>query len=93
MQYNPEKNSPVKLNLETIKDGLNPKQLDKIKYECNLLRKSIQELMYIAPHLFNNGVTSANTKIVEPKITIFTPSKKSQEWVEDNYTEYDNYDV
>jgi len=43
--------------------NLSKKQLDRIQYECNLLKLSPQQLYIIAPHLFHEGVTSANTEI------------------------------
>jgi hypothetical protein len=44
---------------------LSQKQQSRIEYECNLLRVNAEQLYYIAPHLFHEGVTAANTKIEE----------------------------
>lgn len=42
---------------------LSEKQLSRIKYECNLLRMTVSELYIVAPHLFHEGVTAANTVV------------------------------
>jgi hypothetical protein len=44
---------------------LSEKQLSRIKYECSLLRMAISELYIVAPHLFHEGVTAANTVVSE----------------------------
>lgn len=44
---------------------LSKKQMSKIEYECNLLRITIQQLYIVAPHLFHEGITAANTVISE----------------------------
>lgn len=44
---------------------LSKKQMSKIEYECNLLRITIQQLYVVAPHLFHEGITAANTVISE----------------------------
>lgn len=41
---------------------LSKKQMDKIQYEAMLLRMSEQQLYVIAPHLFNENITAANTE-------------------------------
>jgi len=45
---------------------LSKKQMDRVKYEAMLLKISPQQLYNIAPHVFNEGITAANTKIEEP---------------------------
>jgi hypothetical protein len=45
--------------------SLSKKQMSKIEYECNLLRITIQQLYVVAPHLFHEGVTAANTVVSE----------------------------
>lgn len=47
---------------------LSKKQMDKITYESMLLRMTPQQLYIIAPHLFEEGITSANSKVdaIEP---------------------------
>lgn len=101
MTFNPEKNAPIKINLERIKLGLSQEQLQKIKYECDLLRKDIQELLYIAPHLFTEGVTAANTvvikekkkpEVVEETLEGFKPSEESQNPYGGYYPDYNSYD-
>ena len=42
--------------------NLSEKQIKKIKYECDLLRMNIQQLYVVAPHLFVENITSANTE-------------------------------
>ena len=64
MTHDPEKNAPVKLNISRIQQGLSKKQMTKIEYECDLLRVDVQKLVYMAPHLFNEGVTAANTVVI-----------------------------
>lgn len=44
---------------------LSKKQMSKIEYECNLLRITIQQLYVVAPHLFHEGITAANTVVSE----------------------------
>jgi hypothetical protein len=67
-EWNPEKNSPVKIDLNTLSKGLTKRQMDKIKYACDLLRRSpqkpltLEELLVVAPFLFQNGITEANTE-------------------------------
>jgi hypothetical protein len=41
---------------------LSKKQMDKIEYESMLLRMSPQQLYVVAPHLFVENITSANTE-------------------------------
>lgn len=65
MTFNPEKNAPSKIDMARLKEGLSTNQMAKIKYECNLLGKDVQELLYLAPHLFTEGRTSAHTKVIE----------------------------
>lgn len=62
---NPEKYAPRKIDPIKLKEGLSQKQMKRIAYECMLLKKDVQELLYIAPHLFNEGITSANTPVTE----------------------------
>ncbi len=63
--HDPEKYSPQKLDIKRIQEGLSNRQMSKIQYECDLLRMDIQKLLYVAAHLFNEGVTASNTKIIE----------------------------
>ena len=101
MTHNPEKNAPVKINIERIKQGLSSRQMSKIKYECDLLRKDVQELLYVAPHLFTEGTTAANTTVIEeekkPEVSEeksgFKPSVESQNPYGGLYSDYDNYDI
>lgn len=70
MSFDPEKNAPRKLDMEQLQKGLSKKQMDKVQYECDLMRMEPQRLLQIAPHLFNENVTAANTTIEpEPYIT------------------------
>ena len=46
---------------------LSKKQMDKITYEAMLMRMSPQQLYVVAPHLFIENITAANTVIEEPK--------------------------
>jgi hypothetical protein len=46
---------------------LSVKQMDRIKYESNLLQCSIQTLYTIAPYLFQENITAANTESKEPE--------------------------
>ena len=41
---------------------LSKKQVKRIKYECDLLKMSPQQLYVVAPHLFVENITSANTE-------------------------------
>jgi len=45
--------------------NLSEKQLSRIRYECNLLKMSVQQLYIVAPHLFHEGITAANTAVSE----------------------------
>jgi hypothetical protein len=53
--------------------NLSQKQISRIRYECQLLKRSPQELQVIAPWLFIEGVTAANTEVVEPAKVIEKP--------------------
>lgn len=44
---------------------LSKKQMNKITYEAMLLKMSVQQLYIVAPHLFHEGVTAANTVVSE----------------------------
>ncbi len=73
--FNPEKNSPQMFDLAKIQNGLSKKQMDKIQYECMLLRLDLQNdvhrVISIIPHLFTEDRTAANTdsiKEIEIKI-------------------------
>jgi hypothetical protein len=46
--------------------NLSEKQISRIQYECMLMKRAPQELQVIAPWLFIEGVTAANTEVVEP---------------------------
>ena len=48
---------------------LSKKQMEKIQYESMLLRMTPQQLYVVAPHLFNENITAANTKVEEKEIT------------------------
>ena len=76
---NPEKNSPKKFTPETINAGLSKQQQLKILYECELLSVTPQQLLNIAPHLFNEGVTSANTLVTKQPEQIPTPATTSEQ--------------
>lgn len=82
MTYDPEKMAPQKIDVKRIQEGLSKRQMQRIEYECSLLKVDIQKLLYIAPHLFNENITSANTKVIEDK-TKETPTN-----YEDVYGEY-----
>lgn len=41
---------------------LSKKQMDKISYEAMLMKMSVQQLYIVAPHLFNENITAANTE-------------------------------
>jgi hypothetical protein len=90
MNYDPERMSPRTLNVEQLQKGLSQHQMDKIQYECTLLKVTPQQLVHMAPHLFNEGVTSANTSVTESFEK--PPTRKEEEPVESypNYS-YDNY--
>lgn len=67
--------APTKINLNKIHENLSKKQLKRIAYECNLmfpklsLQEAIQKLIFIAPHIFNEGVFSTNSvKTAEPEL-------------------------
>lgn len=51
---------------------LSEKQMARIQYEAMLIKRSVQELYVMAPFLFHEGVTAANTvtKEVEPVVTV-----------------------
>lgn len=62
--FNPEAYSPRKLDLTKLKSlGLSKNQMMKINYECDLLRVAIEQLVNLAPYMFVEGVTAANTAI------------------------------
>jgi hypothetical protein len=49
----------------TIK--LTEKQMNKIKYECNLLRMSMEQLYHVAPFMFDNEILDVPLPVYEPK--------------------------
>ena len=48
-----------------MKIQLSQKQMNRIEYESMLLKTSPEQLYYIAPHLFHEGITAANTEAKE----------------------------
>lgn len=80
MTFDPNKYNPTKVDISKLKNGLSKLQMNKIAYECDLLRVDIERLIYLAPFLFIEGVTTANTKITNSKI----------ETIQD-LDDYDNY--
>lgn len=64
---------------------LSKKQLDKIKYESMLLRVSPESLYVIAPHLFHEGITAANTEVKPSYSQQFEElSKQAAEFLKDD---------
>ena len=68
-KHNPEKYAPQKFDLNKLKMHLSQKQIKRIEYECLLLKKTIEEMLIIAPFLFTEGITASNTNEtkIEPK--------------------------
>ncbi len=64
----PEKNSPKKIDIPKLKLGLSKSQYSKIAYECDLLRINMDKLISLAPFLFIDGITAANTSIISEPI-------------------------
>ncbi|MEI7670437.1 MAG: hypothetical protein WCJ33_10185, partial [Pseudomonadota bacterium] len=52
--YDPSKNDPKKISIENLKDGISERQTKRITYEAMLLRKTPQDLLVIAPFLYQN---------------------------------------
>jgi hypothetical protein len=50
-----------------MQQGLNARQLERVDYECDLLRMTKEQLIYVAPWLFCNGITASNTVAYEDK--------------------------
>lgn len=65
MVFDANKNNPKMLDLDRLSKGLSKEQLAKINYEADLLRMGMETLMKVAPFLFNEGVTAANTKVIK----------------------------
>ncbi len=80
-----DKYAPIKINLQKIKEGLSENQMKKIMYECDLLMVSPNDLIYIAGHLFNEGITASNTYIILGSSVPVTDYK-----IEADYSSYDN---
>lgn len=76
--------APQKIDIQKIQQGLSKKQMSKIQYECDLLRVDPQKLMYIAPHLFNEGITSSNKEYVNE------PEPVKEEDYDNNESTWDN---
>lgn len=64
MTYNPERMAPKKYDVSKLKEGLSYEQQKKIYYEAALLRIAPQDLLYLAPHLFCEARTAANTAVI-----------------------------
>lgn len=71
---------------------LSQKQMDRIQYEAMLLKRSVQELYVIAPFLFHEGITAANTvaKEVEPIVTVTQEDTEPVSEEIDNLSMYDH---
>lgn len=87
-RYNPTKNDPKKIDPDKLRDGLSSKQLNKIAYECDLLRKNPQELLNIAPHMFNDNTTAANSTAKDPLPIIEERKPSTRDYVDDEYDPY-----
>ena len=89
--YNPNKNDPVKINVENLKEGLSEKQTKRIAYEAMILRKTPQDLLIMAPFLYQNDITAANTKVksTEPEEKI----KKEEDEYDPAQIDDDDFDV
>lgn len=98
--YNPNNKDPIKINIENLKEGLSKKQTERIAYESMLLRKTPQDLILIAPFLYQNDITAANTKVQstevkneEPKKELPKVSDTDEEIYEYYKSIYGSYDV
>jgi len=95
--HNPEKNSPQKITLEKLRAGLSRKQENRIAYECDLLRTSSEKLFYMAPFLFQEDVTAANTIVIKEKEEITQQEPKYSTDTNDDedyyYNLYDHDDM
>jgi hypothetical protein len=84
--HDPEKNAPTKIDIAKVQSTLSQKQMNKIKYECDLLRKSVQDMVYLAPFLFCEDVTAANTIVV--KETKIAEPEQEEEFEVNPYAHY-----
>lgn len=69
---------------------LSQKQMDRIKYEAMLMKMSIEQLYVIAPHIFNEGITAANT-VSEEEVTSQNTLKDLKESLEESIKSSDEY--
>lgn len=69
---------------------LSQKQMDRIKYEAMLMKMSIEQLYVVAPHIFNEGITAANT-VSEEEITSQNTLKDLKESLEESIKSSDEY--
>jgi hypothetical protein len=89
--YDPSKNDPKKISIENLKDGISERQTKRITYEAMLLRKTPQDLLVIAPFLYQNDITAANTTVKskdeKPEV------KKEEEEYDPSQIDDDDFDV
>lgn len=69
---------------------LSQKQMDKIKYEAMLMKMSIEQLYVVAPHIFNEGITAANT-VSEEEATSQETLKDLRQSLEESIKSSDEY--
>lgn len=79
--YSPEKNAPKTAISNKKELEISKKQLSRIEYEANLLRKDKMYVIQCYPFLLEEGVTAANTKIQDPPST--TPPLQEESIIEE----------
>ena len=92
MSFDPEKMAPRKLNVEQLQKGLSVSQMSKIEYVCMLLKVTPQQLVNMAPHLFNEGVTESNTVTETPVMEVVKEEEPMKPYPSYGYDEYINDD-
>ena len=83
--------APSKMDIKKINESLSKNQMGKILYECNLLRTTPQALTLIAPFLFNEGITAANTTITNPPMETKITEQEQEITDEDEIHYYNPY--
>jgi hypothetical protein len=95
MSYNPNKHDPKKITLTGDSIKLSEKQLSRIKYEASLLRQNpqkpltLEQMMTIAPFLFFENVTAANTEVKEEESEDDIIDDDIEPFWMDNYMSFD----